>query len=151
MTITLPKSKMDPFGKGVAILMPATNDPICPRHALKKLLCKYPASADAPLFACHNTHGYKDGFCFHRNWFLNNLRDLLIKAGINPIGYNGHSFRWEAAHSVAAAGMSPEEIQTLGRWKSDSYRLYTGSDNIRRLQLTTKVNRNLCTHAPRAK
>ena len=38
VTLTLPKSKTDPFAKGVQIPMPATNDPIFPREALKSLI-----------------------------------------------------------------------------------------------------------------
>jgi hypothetical protein len=120
VTLTLPKSKTDPFAKGVQIPMPATNDPICPREALKSLISRFPTPSNAPLFACHNESNYKNGIFFTRVAFLNQLKDLLIKAGINPVGYNGHSFRKGAAQSAAAAGMPNEEIKILGRWKSDA-------------------------------
>ena len=154
VTLTLPRSKSDPFGKSVPISMPATNDSICPREALKLLLVHFPASANVPLFCQNHQQGYKSGMYFTRDWFLNSLRNLLIKANINPVGYNGHSFRRGAAHSAAAAGMSDEEIKTLGRWKSDSYKLYTGHDDVRRLKLASTVNHNLSstsTAAPRSK
>jgi hypothetical protein len=143
VTLTLPRSKSDPFGKSVPISMPVTNDSICPREALKLLLVRFPASASAPLFCQNHQLGYRSGMYFTRDWFLNSLRDLLIKAGINPVGYNGHSFRRGAAHSAAVAGMSDEEIKTLGRWKSDSYKLYTGHDDVRRLKLASTVTRKL--------
>jgi hypothetical protein len=98
VTITLPKSKTDPFSKGVPISMPETNDSICPRKALKHLLSQFKAQADAPLFSCHSQFGYQHDMFFNRNWFLDQLRGLLIKARINPVGYNGHSFRRGAAH-----------------------------------------------------
>jgi len=149
VTLTLPKSKTDPFGKGVPISMPATGDSTCPRGALKMLLAKYPAPANAPLFTCNNQFGYRCGMFFTRTWFLNQLRDLLINAGMNPLGYNGHSFRKGAAHSAAAAGMSSEDIKVLGRWKSDAYKLYTGHDDVRRLHLAMQVNTKLQPTAPR--
>lgn len=154
VTLTLPRSKSDPFGTTVPISMPETRDSICSREALKVLFVRFPAPLDAPLFCQNNPLGYKSRMCFTRDWFLNSLRDLLIKAGINPVGYNGHSFRTGAAHSAAAAGMTDEEIKTLGRWKSDSYRLYMGHNDVRRLKLASKVTYNLrstATAAPRSK
>ena len=134
--------------------MPANGDSICPWEALKLLLVRFPAPKHAPLFCQNHQHGYLSGMYFTRDWFLDSLRGLLIKAGINPVGYNGHSFRRGAAHSAAAAGMSDEEIETLGRWKSDSYKLYTGRDDVRRLKLASTVTRKLrssSTAAPRSK
>ena len=58
VTLTLLKSKTDPFGTGILIPMPATGDSTCPCGALKTLLAKYPAPANAPLFTCNNQFGY---------------------------------------------------------------------------------------------
>jgi hypothetical protein len=150
VTLTLPKSKTDPFSMGVPISMPGTYDSICPREALKRLMFLYPAPADAPLFSCNNQYGYLQNMFFTRGWFLDSLRNLLIKAGINPVGYSGHSFRKGAAHTAAAAGMSDQEIKTLGRWKSNAYKLYTGHDDVRRLQLAKTITHNLRSAAPRS-
>ena len=154
--LTLPRSKSDPFCKSVPISMPATNDSICPREALKLLLGHFPTPPNAPLFCQNHPYGYQSGMYFTRDWFIDSLHDLLIKASINPVGYNGHSFRRGAAHSAAAAEMSDNEIKTLGRWKSDSYKLYTGHDDVRRLKLATSVMRKLRSHptstsAPRSR
>jgi len=140
VTITLPKSKTDPFSKGVPITMSATGDSICPRDALKKLIARFKAPADPPLFSCNSQFSYRNGLYFTREWFMTNVRDLLTKGGRNPIGYSGHSFRKAAAHSAAAAGLSNEDIKTLGRWKSEAYRLYMGHDKARRLRLSTRLS-----------
>jgi hypothetical protein len=66
-----------------------------------------------------------------------------MKAGISPTGYSGHSFHRGAVHSAAAAGMSSEDIKTLGRWESDSYKLYTRHDDVRCLNLASKVSHKL--------
>ena len=41
--------------------------------------------------------------------------------------FSGHSFRWGAASSATAMGFNDYEIQQLGRWHSDSYKLYVDS------------------------
>ncbi|KAJ6536092.1 hypothetical protein B0H19DRAFT_914985, partial [Mycena capillaripes] len=48
----------------------------------------------------------------------------LEAAGLNPSLFAGHSFHRGAANEAAAAGYSDYEIQLLGRWRSDSYKLY---------------------------
>jgi len=143
VTLTLPKSKTDVFGKGTPIPMPATGDAICPREAIKTLLTRFPAPLDAPLFSRFTQFGYLEKQFFTRKWFVDNVRDLLVLVGINPEEFNGHSFRRGAAHSAAAAGMTNDEIKQLGRWKSDAYKLYTGHDGVRRLNLASKASRRL--------
>ena len=124
--------------------MPRTGDAICPREALKTLFTRFKTpAAEAPLFCCNHEFGYRHNMYFTRSWFLSQLKLLLLKAGMTPAGFNGHSFRKGAAHSAAAAGMSGDEIKTLGRWKSDAYKLYTGHDDVRRLKLAKTVTNKL--------
>lgn len=40
------------------------------------------------------------------------------------IKISSHSFRIEAAKEAARIGFDCKDIKTLGRWKSDSYKLY---------------------------
>ena len=54
------------------------------------------------------------------------LRNSLKGLGLSG-HYSGHSFRRGAATSAREAGLSDDEIQFLGRWKSDSYKLYIDS------------------------
>ena len=48
----------------------------------------------------------------------------LSLAHLPAKGYTGHSFRIGAATIAATAGLEDSTIQTLGQWKSSSYRLY---------------------------
>jgi hypothetical protein len=143
VTLLLPKSKTDTTARGTHIPMAATNDSICPRAALAKLLEMHPAPPNAPLFSRGHGFGYNQGIMFTRTWFVENIRIYLSKCGMDPSRYNSHSFRRGAAHSATTAGIPESEIQVLGRWASDSYKLYTGANNARRLKLARKVNRNL--------
>ena len=54
--------------------------------------------------------------------------------------YTGHSFRRGAASSAAAAGYSDYEIQLLGRWRSDAYRLYIDVPHDCLLHLSTRLH-----------
>jgi hypothetical protein len=140
VTIFLPKSKTDPTAKGTHIPLPATHNAICPKAALTKLFKTYPAFPNSPLFTRTHQFGYQQNIMFTRAWFVENVRTYLSKCGINPKQYNSHSFRRGAAHSATAAGIPENEIQVLGRWASDSYKLYTGANNVRRLKVARKVH-----------
>ena len=113
--ITLPASKTDPFRQGVTLTIAATGDEACAVSALQRLFHDWPASLSAPLFQI--------GGSFTRQRLTETLRETLMTVGIHG-HYTGHSFRRGAATSAREAGLSEDEIQLLGRWKSDSYRLY---------------------------
>ena len=51
------------------------------------------------------------------------LRDILATLDITG-NYFEHSFRKDAATSARDAGLTEDRIILLGRWKSDSYKLY---------------------------
>ena len=79
-----------------------------------------------------------------RDTFIQQLRSLLLRIGLNDANYAGHSFRMGAATAAAAAGVEDHVIKDLGRWSSDCYSRYirTDSDIIKRAQ------RRLCHFAP---
>ena len=113
--LILPASKTDPFRQGVALTIAATGDEACAVTALGRLFRDWPAPLSAPLFQI--------GGSFTRQRLTGTLRETLAAEGIHG-NYTGHSFRRGAATSAREAGLSEDEIQLLGRWKSDSYRLY---------------------------
>ena len=45
--------------------------------------------------------------------------------GENPSQYSGHSLRIGGATAAFAAGVDETTIRALGRWDSETYRLYT--------------------------
>ena len=112
---TLSASKTDSFRQGVTLTNAATSDKACAVAALQRLFHDWPARLSAPLF---QIGGY-----FTRQRLTETLRDTLIAVGIDG-HYTGHSFRRGAATSAREAGLSEDEVQLLGRWESDSYRLY---------------------------
>ncbi len=116
MQLTVRASKTDPFSKGACITI-ATPIAIA---ALLSLLCAHPRSGEphAPIFA------HSNGAPLQRRPLVDIARTLLAQLGHNPDAYAGHSFRKGGASSLAAAGVAPYTIQTMGRWASNCYQLY---------------------------
>ncbi|KAF5337417.1 hypothetical protein D9611_003081 [Ephemerocybe angulata] len=134
--LTLPASKTDPFRKGVTVTIAAApGAPTCPVAALKRF---WNAASDrlpsSPLFE------NPDGSALTYTHFVDSIRDALERAGLNPKLYAGHSFRRGAASAAAAAGYSDYEIQLLGRWRSDAYKLYIETNPQRILHLSSLLH-----------
>lgn len=133
--LTLPASKTDPFRKGVTITIAGApglrSDPVA---ALKQLFERSPRAGESPLFED------PDGTVMHRGRFIAALRTALIAARYNASNFSSHSFRGGGASSAAAAGFSDYEIQLLGRWRSDAYKLYIEPDPSRVLRLSSLLH-----------
>ena len=114
--VVLPTSKTDPFHQGVTLTILVACDEACIVKSLRNFFERFPKSHYRPLFS-------SPAGIFNRGYVIRKLQE-----GINILGYGGnytgHSFRRGAATSARLAGLSDEEIQLLGRWKSNSYRLY---------------------------
>lgn len=121
LQLSLPASKTDPFRQGVTLTIAATGDNACAVAALKHLFSRFPAPLNSPLF--DTGHG------FSRQFVTDSLREILKE--LEFLGnYSGHSFRRGAATSAREAGLSDAEIQLLGRWKSDAYKLYIQANPV---------------------
>jgi hypothetical protein len=135
ITLTLPGSKNDPFRKGITItIATAPGTPLCPVTAVKRLFTELPRAGSAPLF-----EGL-DGKPLHYKAFVAGIHSSLEAAGINPKRFAGHSFRRGTASEAAATGFSNYEIQLLGRWRSDAYKLYIENPISRILHLSKQLH-----------
>ena len=70
-----------------------------------------------PLFT------FSDDRSLTRQRLSSTVQSILHSAGYTG-SYSGHSVRIGAATTAAARGVPDYLIQTLGRWSSDSYRIY---------------------------
>jgi integrase len=140
MLLTLPASKSDYYREGVTITLAAAADQACPVTAMMDLFQLCPTyGGNTPLFARwpENQH-WDTREAFTREFFTCNLRRLLTRAGVNPDNYSGHSFRKGAATDARSSGLSEEEIKTLGRWKSNAWKLYVTQHPEYRLQVAQR-------------
>jgi len=119
LTLFLPKSKTDLSHRGVTLKLFSTGNNLCAVNAMSSyinvLLVKSP---EAFLFYT------ADGKPLNRMSFLHLLRETLVAAGCDATNFNTHSFRKGMATSLSAAGVSDHVISTMGRWKSQCYKLY---------------------------
>ena len=117
-TITLKSSKTDQERRGVTIVIPRGPPDICPVRALQRwLFATFLRSEDAPLFDFH-------GRPFTKQIMVGYMEKALRRAGYVAKDFTGHSFRRGAATWASAIGTPTNEIQILGRWNSDCFKLY---------------------------
>lgn len=134
--LALPASKTDPFRKGISITVAAApGSPSCPIRALQDLFLSTPdLPPSSPLFIT------PEGDPLTRKYFIGSLRQYLTAAGFEASKYSGHSFRRGGASSAAAAGFNDYEIQLLGHWRSDTYKLYIEVLPVCILQLSSRLH-----------
>ena len=63
-----------------------------------------------------------------RAWFLRHFRRILLRSGIEPTHFSGHSLRVGAATTASRSGLPDSVIQQLGRWTSHAYNAYIRSN-----------------------
>lgn len=118
LNLTIKASKTDQFGKSVTRTIPATRTSTCPVKAMQQYLQLRKCRGYGPLFMWHS------GRYLTREALSHTLKELVEVAGWNSSSFSSHSFRIGAATTAAATGLPDWLIQSLGRWKSDSYLRY---------------------------
>jgi integrase len=114
-------SKSDPYGTGVDILLFEIGGTLCPYKRMRDYLDMRTVgniTAKAPLFV------NAAGEALYRSEYLRFLNTLLKAVGVDHSLYNGHSLRRGMATECCNRGISDAIIGQMGRWKSDSYRVY---------------------------
>ena len=136
--LTLPASKTDPFRHGIQLIIATSDDAGCPVQAMKALISMDGHRPQlAPLF-CVGQHQQRP---FTREYVVHSLRNLAIQAGLGQGAWNGHSFRRGAATWAAEVGIPESQIQTLGRWRSDAYKVYIEYSSEERISLSQRFQR----------
>ncbi len=109
-------SKMDPFRKGVNVLLAS---PVVLAALMSHLtLHEHKHIPSSPLFLM------SDGHALTRDTAVAATRRLIECIGLTPGEYAGHSYRKGGAQSLIDAGTPIHLLKTMGRWESECYRLY---------------------------
>ena len=115
--LAIKQSKTDPFRQGIDIFLGRTGLDICPVQAITQYI-GLRSPGPGPLFILNS------GTPLTRGYLVTQLQAALRKAGMDDSSYNGHSFRIGAATTAAQQGLQDSLIQTLGRWRSDAFKVY---------------------------
>lgn len=105
------------------IIQREDSQPFCPLNALIQY-CMVRGSGNGPLFC------FPDASPVTVGQFNTELHRCLIFCGLDVAHYKSHSFRIGAASHAAEMGFTGAQIRTLGRWKSDAFRLYIRNDSL---------------------
>ena len=114
--LRIKSSKTDPFRQGTDILVGKTGSSLCPVAALLEFIRRR-SSAEGPLFM------FRNGKAASRVWFCKRFKLAVASTGIKG-DFTSHSLRIGAATQAANVGLSESIIKSLGRWSSDSFKLY---------------------------
>jgi hypothetical protein len=123
LTVNLPGSKTDPFRKGVHIIITCTNNSTCAYNYMIMHLA-YPGLPNDPLFFGRHKRSGAGRSTVMRNIFNDCLKPCLTSLRIASAGYSGHSFYHGAATWACMVGLSALDIQRLGHWTLDCFKLY---------------------------
>ncbi|EFP81839.1 uncharacterized protein PGTG_08088 [Puccinia graminis f. sp. tritici CRL 75-36-700-3] len=129
VTLMLRNAKTGLPGEPQLITLAKQRHILCPVLAIKQRL----SSAEG---ARTSLFGY--GAVYHRRHLTRKQAVARLETVLENGGYAGlmgHSFRVGGASFCAAFGMSISDICLLGRWKSDSYKLYLrdySSDDLKK-------------------
>lgn len=134
----LKRSKTDVEKLGVVITVAATGGPACPYAAMARLFREDPRERSEPLFRSSYSKS------FTPSYFMTNLIRRMVSLGINTEKITGHSFRYGAAQHAKECGLTDHEIQCLGRWTSDVFKIYCGTSLSERLALNYKFQSGQC-------
>jgi site-specific recombinase XerD len=89
-------------------------------NAMENHLAVNTIPPDLLIFAYCNKDG--DHICLSRRKFLLRCNEIWSRHGIPST--TGHSFRIRGTTHLLIAGVNPEVVQAMGRWKSDVFLVY---------------------------
>ena len=145
MELTLPASKTDLFSQGIQLIIAGSHDNACPVRAMKQLIARdIQRPPHAPLF-CVGLIAQQQ---FIQEYVVQKLQTIGISSGLGLASWNVHSFRRGAATWAAEVGIPEAQIQTIGRWRSDSYKAYIEYSEEERIRLSERFQGIQPRHRP---
>ncbi len=115
-------SKGDPLRQGVDVYLFKTDvQSLCPVTAVLSFVTMRRSRGAVPTDPFYEM---EDNLPLTRTKLVALMHTVMERAGVNPSGYSGHSFRKGAATSSHVKKLDDSVIRFLGRWKSDCHMRY---------------------------
>ena len=130
--VRIKSSKTDPFRQGADVFVGVTGNSLCPVTALLEFIRRR-SSVEGPLFR------FRNGKAVSRTWFCKRFKLAVASTGIKG-DFTSHSLRIGAATQAANVGIPESTIKVLGRWSSDSFKLYIRTSR----NVVIKASRIIC-------
>ena len=105
----------------VTPLIPGSTQALDPVFHYSKLLVENTLPGSCPAFSFFDAGVVR---CVTYKSFTDFLKYLLVKIGLDPSRWSGHSFRRGGASLLYRLGIDPLTIQACGDWSSDTYLRY---------------------------
>lgn len=119
LIVTLPRSKVDQTGQGRKIGIPMGRGKICPVQAVQDWLVHLSAN-NGSLFKAISKGGVLSVDALSDRAVANIIKAYVVKIGLDPARYSGHSLRAGLASSAAEHGYSSWEIRRQTGHASDA-------------------------------
>ena len=116
-------SKTNQFMSSTRIvpLVPTSIKALDPVFHYSKLVSEHVMPGNFPAFSFYAAGIVK---CVTHQSFTTFLKLLLVKIGLNPDDWSGHSFRRGGASLLYRLGIDPLTIQACGDWSTDTFLRY---------------------------
>ena len=102
-------------------VVPGSITELDPVYHYGKLVAENPCPDHYPAFSYYHGGSVK---CVTHKSFTTYLKSLLVKIGLDPNQWSGHSFRRGGASLLYRLGIDPLTIQAVGDWTSDTFLRY---------------------------
>jgi hypothetical protein len=108
--------------RGDSITIPPHNSICDPGHSIRVHLAVNGiySSSDVPLVSYRDRQGVR--WLLTRHVLLNRINAILSAKGLDNV--MGHSFRVGGTSFYLLAGVPPDVVKAMGRWKSDAFLVY---------------------------
>lgn len=116
LRVRIRRSKTDIFGRGEWVPLHGVSGLACPVRAVGDYIALRPPGVH---FLVH-----EDGTAVSRYQFQAIFKNCLQEVGVRACEFGTHSFRIGAATEASRAGLSNEEVQRIGRWRSSCFAGY---------------------------
>ena len=125
-------------------MVPIPQSVLCPVKAYQNMVTLVPAGVKAAAFSLPSKKSVRPVTYLE---FMQVLKTLIQKVGLDPQAFSKHSFRRGGATFAFKSHVPGELIKTQGDWRSEAYLKYLDLSLDNRMQVAIKMTQNILQHS----